>query len=73
MWAVFDPEGDLIVWTTRTQIYNSQESFLKNAFWPFGRHIHSIDWPKCEKQGYTCRPVWVTIEEIEKPKTKNDE
>lgn len=35
MWAVFDPEGDLIVWTTRTQIYNSQESFLKNAFWPY--------------------------------------
>ena len=49
MWAVFDPEGDLIVWTTRTQIYNSQESFLKNAFWPFGGHIHSIDWPKYEK------------------------
>lgn len=64
MWAVFDPEGDLIVWTTRTQIYNSQESFLKNAFWPFGGHIHSIDWPKYEKQGYTCRPVRVTIEEI---------
>lgn len=36
MWAVFDPEGDLIVWTTRTQIYNSQESFFKEcilAFW----------------------------------------
>ena len=73
MWAVFDPEGDLIVWTTRTQIYNSQESFLKNAFWPFGGHIHSIDWPKYEKQGYTCRPVRVTIEELPQGQIKEDD
>ena len=62
MWAVFDPEGKPLWWTTSKHEAVSQD-----------KTIHFLSWEVAAKIGYTCRPVWVTIEEIEKPKTKNDE
>lgn len=64
MWAVFTPKDDILDWTIRTQAYVSEVDFLESAFAPFGGYIHSIDWPKYEKKGYTCRQVRITIEEI---------
>lgn len=62
MWAVFDPEGKPLWWTISKHETVSQD-----------KTILFLSWEVAAKIGYTCRPVRVTIEEIEKPKTKSDE
>ena len=57
-WAVFDPEGEPIEWT-----------LLSNPIWckEFFAEYRPV-WKDYEKQGYTCRKVRVTIEEIKNEK-----
>ena len=62
MWAVFDPEGEPLEWSLRP-----------NEEWSIEDFIGQSSWGNYEKEGHTCRPVRVTIEEIEKPKPKSDE
>ncbi|WP_302756897.1 hypothetical protein [Alistipes indistinctus] len=62
MWAVFDPEGKPVEWSLRP-----------NEEWCIEDFIGQSSWGNYEKESHTCRPVRVTIEEIKKPKTKNDE
>lgn len=66
MWAVFDERCRLIKYTLK---YTRRESIVQ---WCKG-YSDRCQWPYWKERGYTCRPVRVTIEEIEKPKTKNDE
>lgn len=54
MWAVFDPEGKPVEWTLLTNPIWCKEYFARNADL----------WENYKKEGYTCRPVRVTIEEI---------
>lgn len=58
MWAVFDPEGEILISTLH--IYADQSKRLYTG----GGFIHSALWSEAERYGYTCRPVRVTIEEI---------
>jgi hypothetical protein len=64
VYCVYDPDGIPILRTVENEPDDS-----------IGRLTPSEDiWRYWYlRDGYTCRPVRVTIEEIEKPKTKNDE
>lgn len=53
MWAVFDPEGKPLGWSLRP-----------NKEWSIEDFVTPSSWGNYEKQGYTFRPVRVTIEEI---------
>ena len=53
MWAVFDPEGIVLLNTLDSVKYNSQ-----NRASAYRGYL----WWKLMKIGYTCRPVRVTIE-----------
>lgn len=58
MWAVFDPEGEIL--TSSLHIYADQSKRLYTG----GGFLHSALWSEAKKYGYTCRPVRVTIEEL---------
>lgn len=62
MWAVYDPDGEVLISTLH--IYSDQSKRLYTG----GGFLHSTLWSEAEKYGYTCRPVRVTIEEIKKEK-----
>lgn len=62
MWAVFDPEGEIL--TSSLHIYADQSKRLYTG----GGFLHSALWSEAKKYGYTCRPVRVTIEEIKNEK-----
>lgn len=55
MWVVFDGKRRLIEFTLK---YTRRESI---APWCEG-YSDRCQWPYWKKQGYTCRPVRVTIE-----------
>lgn len=63
MWAVFDGKRRLIEFTLKRTRRESIAEWCK-------RWVARCQWPYWKKQGYTCRPVRVTIEEI---KMRSDE
>lgn len=60
MWAVFDPEGEIL--TSSLHIYADQSKRLYTG----GGFLHSALWSEAKEYGYTCRPVRVTIEGLPK-------
>jgi hypothetical protein len=58
MWAVFDPEGKVLPFTLGD---SECECVTKYIYFPDDRYQM---WQLAERDGYTCRPVRVTIEEI---------
>ena len=56
MWAVFDPEGEIL--TSSLHIYADQSKRLYTG----GGFLHSALWSEAKEYGYTCRPVRVKIE-----------
>ncbi len=61
MWAVFDGKRRLIEFTLKRTRRESIAEWCK-------RWVARCQWPYWKKQGYTCRPVRVTIEEIKNEK-----
>ena len=60
MWAVFDPEGEILTSSLHIDADQSKRLYTGGGF------LHSALWSEAKEYGYTCRPVRVTIEGLPK-------